>query len=398
MTDSISLKQARCIALAAQGFGGRRSDQSSNWPRIRQTIQQMGLLQIDSISVLVRSHYLPVFSRIGHYAQTTLDKQISSPRQRALFEYWGHEASILPVSAHPLLRWRMERAARLEGVYGQITRLVREKPAFIEQIRNEIKSRGPLSSRDLGISKNKTGMWEWHDGKTALEYLFWTGEITTESRRAGFDRVYDLTERVIPAEILNQSTPAEAGAKRELIKIAAKAHGVATAGDLRDYFRLSAIDTKHAIDELVEAGELIPVDVESWQQPGYLYAQARIPRQVNATALLTPFDPLVWERKRTERLFGFHYRIEIYKPAAQRQYGYYVLPFLLNGQLCARVDLKADRTGRTLQVLGVYCEAQKNQQNVAEALSGELLRLARWLELDQIEIFPRGDLAEYLHC
>lgn len=393
MTQTLSLTEARHIVLSAQGFGAKRTFSNSGWPRLAQCIARMGLLQIDSINVLIRSHYLPLFSRVGYYDRSLLDSRAFGVGRRQLFEYWGHEASLLPLDMQPLLRWRMVRALRLEGIYGQIARLVREHPGYIEQVLAEISTRGPLTARDLGVKKQKTAMWEWHEGKIALEYLFWSGQVTTAARR-GFERVYDLTERVLPRHIIDLPTPAEADAQRELVRVAAVACGVATAADLRDYFRLPAVAVRRAIAELIETGDLVPVQVENWKQSAYLDAHALHPRQIRATALLTPFDPLIWERSRVQRLFGFHYRIEIYKPQSQRQYGYYVLPFLCDGRLRARVDLKADRAAGILQVLGVYGEAgEKTPGRIIQALTDELRRLAGWLELERIQIKMRGDLA-----
>lgn len=393
--ETISLGQARRIALAAQGFGARRAHGSADWRRVRGAIARMGLLQIDSISVIVRSHYLPAFSRVGAYDTAALDTRAFGSRRRELFEYWGHEASLLPLELQPLLRWRMARAERLDGVYGRIGALVRERPDYIAAVLREVETRGPLSARDLGHGKGGGGMWTWSTGKTALEYLFWAGRVTTAGRRR-FERVYDLPERALPADVVALPTPAEDEALRKLLQIAARALGVATEADLRDYFRLSAADAKRGVAELVEGGDLLPVQVEGWRQPAYLDPGARLPRRVRGAALLTPFDPLVWERARTERLFGFRYRIEIYVPAAKRQHGYYVLPFLLDERLVARVDLKADRKGGALHVLAAYGEADIDAGPVVEALVAELRLMADWLGLARIIVARKGDLSHAL--
>jgi uncharacterized protein YcaQ len=398
-THHLSLAEARRIALVAQGFGARRTAGPAGWRRVHGAVERMGLLQLDSINVLVRSHYLPVFSRLGAYDQAALDARAFAPRRRALFEYWGHEASLLPLDLHPLLRWRMARAERLDGVYGECAGLARDKPGYVAAVLAEVRDRGPISARELGEKGNGGGWWQWHDGKTALEYLFWSGQVTTASRR-GFERVYDLTERVLPAELLARPTPPEAEAQRALLRLAARALGVATEADLRDYFRLPAREAKARVAELAEDGALVPAAVEGWRQPAYLDPSfetafspgARAPRRVRGAALLSPFDPLVWERARTERLFGFRYRLEVYTPAPKRRHGYYVLPFLLDERLAARVDLKADRPAGALRVLAAHGEAGIDEGRVAAALDEELARLAAWLGLERVVLGRRGDL------
>lgn len=391
-TQSLTLSQARRIALAAQGFGQRKHDGVSNWRRVRSAIDRMGLLQMDSISVTVRSHYLPAFSRVGPYDMDRLNEKSFHPRKRELFEYWAHEASLLPMEMHPLLRWRMRRAERFEGIWKGIAELCTERPEYVESVFNQIRERGPLSSREFNAGGKSGGMWNWHEGKTALEYLFWTGQITAHSRQ-GFERYYDLTERVIPESVLALPTPAEEDAMRELLRISARALGIATEADLRDYFRLPASDAKRRVAELVEMGDLEPVSVQGWSQTAYLTPDAKLPRWIRGATLLTPFDPLVWERNRTERLFGFKYRIEIYTPAHKRQYGYYVLPFLHDDKLVARVDLKADRSSSILRVIGAFGETETDVPSVAHELHKELERYARWLGLNRIVISDNGDLA-----
>ena len=395
-TEAVSAAQARRIALAAQGFGLRRTRRPSGWDRIGRAVETMGLLQIDSVNVLVRSHYMPSYSRLGPYDRNALDRRAFAPRNRALFEYWAHEASLLPLSLHPLFRWRMARAQRLEGIYGGLAKFAREKRGYIEEVLAEVRAAGPLSARELSRPGARKGpWWGWTDGKTALEYLFWTGEITTHSRRS-FERVYDLSERVIPSAVMNAPTPPESEAIRALVAMSVRALGVATETDLRDYFRLPVTETRQAIAELVEAGGLIPAEVQRWRQKAYLDPTAHSPGQVSGTALLTPFDPLVWARSRAERLFGFEYRIEIYTPAAKRQYGYYVLPFLHRGRLVGRVDLKADRAEGRLHVPAAHLESRCDPGSTAEALAGELVMLAEWLGLDDVTLGRRGNLAPAL--
>ena len=401
ISNSLSLAAARRAALAAQGFGfgQQQSDLPASWRQIKPVIDRMGLLQIDTINILIRSHYLPVYSRLGAYDINQFDTKAFGSKQRQLFEYWGHEASLIPLTMQPLFRWRMEKARNLQGIYRQLKKLVQERPAYINTILAEIKTRGPLAARELQNRQKEngsgSGSWRWDDGKAALEYLFWTGQITTASRR-GFERVYDVIERVIPANILNLPTPTADDAQRQLLNIASQALGVASEADLRDYFRLSAAEAKPRIAELVEAGDLYRVQVDSWQASAYLHRNATLPETINAQALLTPFDPLVWERNRLERLFNFHYRIEIYTPAAKRRYGYYVLPFLLNEQLVARIDLQADRNNQNLLVLACYIEDDITPESVVTALRDELLKLATWLNLSDVVIKQRGNLARPL--
>ena len=390
--EKLSVDQARRIALAAQGFARPKSTSVSNWRGIGQTVDTMGLLQIDSVNVLIRSHYMPVYSRLGPYDRASLDRRAWKRRDRALFEYWAHEASLLPLRMQPLFRWRMARAARHQDIYGGLVKFAKERKAYIADILEEVRQRGPVSARQLGEPGERTGSWwGWHDGKIALEYLFWTGEVTTATRR-GFERVYDLPERVIPPEILNLPAPSEAEAQRELVRIAIGAMGIATAGDLRDYFRLPLEGSKRAIAELLEDGALVPAEVEGWKQEAYLDPDALWPVRGSGTALLSPFDPLVWERSRTERLFRFRYRIEIYVPAEKRTFGYYVLPFLYRGRLVARVDLKADRQDGVLRVLAAHGEGRRCTGAAVEALSAEVERLAEWLGLNGVVVGDRGDL------
>jgi uncharacterized protein YcaQ len=392
-TQTVSLAQARRIALAAQGFAKARPDQASR-RHFHTVIDRLGLLQIDSVNVLARAHYLPAFSRIGAYEQDHLHDAAWTGSKRTLFEYWGHEASLLPVRLYPHLRWRMERG---EGVWGGIARFARERPDFVAAVLAEIADRGALAASELGQGGRSTGAWwGWSEGKQAVEYLLWSGQLAVATRRGNFERVYDLPERTLPKAALSAPSVEEADAKRELLRVAARALGIATASDLRDYFRLSPGDAVSGIAELVEAGELVPVQVAGWTKPAYLHAEASCPRRISAAALLSPFDPVVWERARTERLFDFRYRIEIYTPKHKREHGYYVLPFLLGDRLVARVDLKADRARRTLKICAAHAEPGKATAEVAEALSAELATLAKWLDLNGIEIEPAGDLAPLL--
>ncbi|MET0482472.1 MAG: crosslink repair DNA glycosylase YcaQ family protein, partial [Aestuariivirgaceae bacterium] len=328
--DSLTAAEARRAVLAAQGLASRRERRGvSSFAPVQRTIERLNLLQIDSVNVLARAHYLPVYSRLGPYDRTTLDAHAFGTRRRRLFEYWAHEASLLPLSFWPLLRWRMRRAADRRDIYKGLARFAEERRDYIQAILGEVRSRGPVTARELSEAGARTGpWWGWHDGKTALEYLFWSGAVTAAGRR-GFERLYDIPERAIPAEVLATPEPRESDAIRTLLSLSARALGMGSEADLRDYFRLPVAESATALRERVEAGELLPVKVEGWRTAAYLHRDAAVPARAGATALLSPFDPLVWERGRTERLFNFRYRIEIYTPAHLRQFGYYVLPFLM---------------------------------------------------------------------
>ena len=389
MTEHISPATARRIALAAQGFG-RSPPAAPGRRHVRDLVRKLGVVQIDSVNVVVRTHYLPGFSRLGAYPREALEAEAWGSR-RGLFEYWGHEASLMPVEAQPLLRWRMARAEAGE-MWSGLARFGRERRAYIDEVLKEIERRGPVTGADFNDApRGAAGWWSWSDGKRALEWLFWAGRITTRTRR-GFERVYDLTERALPARILNLPTPDEADAQRELVRIAARALGVATQADLRDYFRLPLADARARVAELVEAGELTPVAVKGWRQPAFLAPGAKRPRKVAAAALLSPFDNLIWTRDRTERLFGTRVRLEIYTPAHKRTHGYYVLPFLEDETITARVDLKADRQAGVLRVQAAWREPDATAQT-AERLAAELRRMAGWLDLGPVATTGKGDLA-----
>ncbi|MGE5828548.1 MAG: winged helix-turn-helix domain-containing protein [Micromonosporaceae bacterium] len=393
MDDSVSLAQARRIALAAQGFADPRPTGAPNLRHLRRVLGRTALLQMDSVNVLQRAHYLPLFSRLGSYAVGLLDRA-AYRRPRELFEYWGHEASLLPVALHPLLRWRMARAE--DDAWGWMRRVARERPDLLEWIRVELREKGPLTAAQLEQDARGPKLnwgWNWSLTKQALEFLFYHGEVAAAERDSAWARRYDLAERVLPPAVIAAPTPAEPDALRELVRISAASLGVAAEVELRDYFRLPVAGTRQAIAELVEAGELRPVTVEGWRQRAYLHRDARVPRRIRAATLVSPFDPLIWERGRTERLFGFRYRIEIYVPAEQRVHGYYVLPFLLGDRLVARVDLKADRKAAVLQIPGAWAEPGHPVGEVALALAEALGELAEWLGLAEVAAPVRGDLA-----
>ena len=392
--ERLPLRVARRIALHAQGFGDPRPTGAPDRRHLRRVVARTGLLQIDSVNVFERAHYVPVFSRLGPYDRALVDR--AAYRHRDLFEYWGHEASLLPVGTQPLLRWRMERAAALEEGWGRTRQIVRDDPAFVAHVLQRVADEGPVSAGDLHVGARPGGpWWDWSATKVALEHLFWSGRITTATRRS-FERVYDLTERVLPPQVLAAPTPSRADAQRELVRLAARSHGIATEKDLRDYFRLRPDEASVAVRSLVEEGALVPVEVDGWRGTAYLSSGARVPRWVRATALLSPFDPLVWERARALRLFGFDYRIEIYVPAEKRVHGYYVLPFLHDEALRARVDLKGDRQAGVLRVRAAWCEPGWDAGETAHALAAELRRAADWQGLGDVVVEPRGDLAPAL--
>ena len=355
-------------------------------------VEQLGVVQIDSVNVLARSHYLPGFARLGAYDPDQLDR-LSHAKPRSVFEYWGHEASLLPVALYPLLRWRMAEPHRWKG----IREFGKRKQKLIAEVLAVVRDRGPLGAGELEVGKPRKdkGWWSWSEAKVAVEWLFWTGAVTTSHRR-GFERLYDLPERVLPARIANAAVPERPDAIRALVERSARAIGVGTEADLRDYYRLSLVDSRRAIRELVDAKVLEPVTVEGWDKPAWKHRRASggaVDR--DRAALLSPFDSLVWFRERTLRMFGMHYRIEIYTPQPKRVHGYYVLPFLLGDQLAARVDLKADRATRTLLVQASHLEPGA-PGHTAPALHDELVRMAAWLGLERVQIEKRGDLAHVL--
>lgn len=358
-------------------------------------IRRIGLLQLDSVNVLVRSHYLPLFSRLGTYDMPTLDR-LSQLEPRGLFEYWGHEASLIPLERQPLFRWRMDEARAGKGVWGGPSRIARDKPDFVRAVLDEIRDRGALGAGELsGGGKSSGSWWGWSEGKRAVEYLFWTGQLTASGRR-GFERLYDLPERIIPSSILGKPDPARADAQRMLVDIAARAFGIATEPDLRDYFRLSPADGKARVQELAAAGALRPVHVEGWTQQAWMHRDARLPRTISGAALLSPFDSLIWFRKRTERLFGFHYRLAFYTPKHKRVHGYYVMPVLLGDRLVARVDVKSDRKRSRLLVQAGHCEAGVDPKDVSPELVVQLKGMASWLGLDDIQITAQSTLLREL--
>ncbi len=399
--EHLTLGQARRIALAAQGFNDRVPTAVVDARHLRRVLGRTSLLQIDSVNVFARAHLMPAFSRLGPWPTELLDDLAFGRRE--LFEYWGHEASYLPMALHPLLRWRMARAEALEEGWGGPLRVFRERPEFVADLIRRVADQGPTGAGALReVPRGKGSWWAWDDIKRGLEYLFWSGRLTTAHRTRGFERLYDVTERVIPAAVLALPTPTREDAQRELVRIAARAHGVATERDLRDYFRLRSAEGRVAVASLVEDRALLPVRVEGWRDVAYLGADVARSRWVKRSALLSPFDPLVWERSRTQRLWDVDYRIEIYVPAPKRVYGYYCLLFLHEEAIRARVDLKADRKAGVLRVLAAWRERGAGAGGVvgetAEALAAELIRAAQWRGLGDVVVELRGDLAPDLRA
>jgi uncharacterized protein YcaQ len=384
--NSISRLEARRIALRAQRFGAKRETTAAS-AHVRRLLRDLGAIQIDSVNVLVRSQYLPAFSRLGAYDRSVLDR-LAYLRPRRAFEYWGHEASLLPIESYPLMRWRMEAArSGATEVWKFVRQVAREKPELIARTRAIIAEQGPMTASQFQESGRVGRWWGWSDVRRAVTFLFWSGEIMPVRRNGSFERVYDLTERVVPNEYRCRRIP-ESAAWSTLVEIAATACGIATETDLRDYFRLPVAAARNAVADLTARGRLIPVTVEGWKQQAYLHAAARLPRSVECSALLSPFDSLVWNRKRAQRLFDFDYRIEIYTPAHRRVHGYYVLPYLVDEALVARVDLKADRSTGALVVRGAHYERGAPQRAVKARLKEDLVAMARWLGLDHVK-FPR---------
>jgi hypothetical protein len=394
---------ARRIALAAQGFAEPRPSAPPGRRQLSRVLAKTQLLQLDSVNVAVRAHYMPLFSRLGAYPATLLEEAAWSPsarRPRMLVEYWAHVASLIPVADWPLFRDRMQRYAEAgTGYYAS----VRGNDALIEDVLAVVKQLGPISAGpiedELGVggeraARAKGGWWNRSEVKRTCEYLFATGALTTGTRR-GFERLYDLSERVLPPEVYRARVDPDE-AHRALTERAARALGVATEPDLRDYYRLSPKGSQRAVAELVEAGLLEPVTVTGWRGMAYRHVEAKAPRRIGGRALLCPFDPVVWRRERTERLFDFHYRIEIYVPEPARIYGYYVYPFLLDEELVARVDLKADRAACVLRVPGAFAERGADTSRVVAELAAELRLMADWLGLDGVKVGDKGDLASAL--
>jgi len=391
--DTMSIATARRVALAAQGFADARPVGRVDRRHLRAVLQRMGLIQIDSVNVLVRSQELPLFARLGPHPRDLIPR---ATEDGELFEYWVHEASHVPTEHHHLHRWKMSSAHRWKSVDA----VSRRRPGFVDEVLERVRSGGPVMAGELTERTGPKGpWWDWDDSKMVLEWLFWTGELTARRRPNDFARVYDLPERVLPAHVLARPALPEREARKELLVLAASHHGVGTVADLGDYHRQKTTVCKPLVAELVEEGRLVPVRVEGWKELAYAMPSTRRPRTVRARALLSPFDPMVWNRDRALRLFDFHYRIEIYTPAPKRQYGYYVLPFLLGDRVVGRVDMKADRAAGVLRALGAFAEPDVAAAGpaalaeVASELAAELRLMAGWLGLERVEAGVAGDLA-----
>ena len=382
--------QAVRIFLRAQGFGDPRPSGRVDARHFARVVRRVRLLQIDSVNVLTRAHYLPVFTRLGSYDREALDRWIYEGRH--MFEYWCHEQSYAPVSFHPMMRHRMH-AMRDHG-WQRVRELLEHDPGYVQSVLAEVRERGPIPARLLSDPGEKTGpWWGYGKGKVALAWLFATGQVAV-ARRVNFERWYDRPERVLPPGVLAEPDPSMREADQARIREAAGALGIGTVGDLADYFRMKAGPTAQAVLHLVAGGELREVSVAGWTRPAYVPEDVVVPRRRQGSALVCPFDPLVWDRKRTERLFGFRYRIEIYTPRAKRVYGYYVLPFLMDGHLVGRVDAKADRHAGVLRIPAAYAEPGIDRSATGRALAGELHRMASWLGLHDVEVMRSGNLAE----
>ena len=411
MPDDLSLSQARCLALTAQGFTAKPARSVNN---LRKVAAQLNAFQIDSVNVLVRAHYVPAFARLGPYRMEALDRL--AYLERELFEYWGHAACLMPISLYPLVRYRMHKHHERTQQY-----MRSDAGRYMARVYAEVAERGPITAAKLADpGKRSKGWWSWWgsgNGKSALEHLYDAGLVAIAGRR-GFERTYDLSERVIPNSALDAPAPPREEAMKQLICLGAKAYGIGTLGDIAGYFnvddwrdrlpagpwwaypkdarRRARPIAKRLVSELVEEKRLLPTRVEGWKEQAYMYPRASVGGTADVRALVTPFDSLVWDRARIERLFGMKYRIEMYTPPPKRIYGYYVCPFLLRDTLVARCDLKADRTRKVLIVQGAFLEPGEDARRVAPNLACELREMQSWLELDRIEVNERGDLAAAL--
>jgi uncharacterized protein YcaQ len=391
MVREISLSAARRMAIAAQGLGRPRPRGMATRRHLASTMNHIGLIQIDSVNVLARSHELVLFSRLGDHPKDLIAKATALGD---LFEYWGHEAAHIPSAHHPLFRFRMRENSDGHWIQKVSKEIQKKNPHFLDEVLQRVRVEGPIVASDISTRRGPKGpWWDWDMGKRALEVLFWRGDVTAYRRASDFARVYDIADRVLPVDVLDAPSPTEHESRKQLLLLAAKACGVATARDLADYHRQKPKECVHIVDELVTNGELDAVRVHGWRDTAYVLPDTSIPRNVSARALLSPFDSLIWHRPRVERLFDFHYRLEIYTPAEKRTFGYYVLPFLLDEQLVGRVDLKADRHAGVLRVQGAYKEDGVDVSRVAHQLSMELQEMAKWLNLPDVQVQRKGNLA-----
>jgi uncharacterized protein YcaQ len=385
--DELKIVEARSLALAAQGFDKPRTKSKSSTSDVVALFTKLGVVQIDSVNVLVRSQELPLFSRLGDHDRNAISKATGSQK---IFEYWGHEAAHLPVELHPLFRWKMNVARTGKVKHWGLTSFYDDNKVFVKRMLKHVETNGAVTARELSTRTKKKGTWwDWDESKTALEYLFLTGQLMSRGRGTDFARIYDIPERVLPKKVLNAPTPTEHDARKQLLVRSAIAQGVATASDLADYYRQKPAAVRPLIAELLEEGELRAVSVDGWTEKAFVHRSAKLPKKLHATALLSPFDSLVWCRPRNERLFDFHYRIEIYTPKEKRKFGYYVLPFMMNGEMVGRVDLKADRANSKLLVQSVHTEKGVKRSSINDSLNAELGLLAYWLDLEHVKHLGR---------
>jgi uncharacterized protein len=392
-TQQLSLDEVRRIALGAQGLTGKRPAGRIDRRHLRNVFDRVGHIQIDSVNVLVRSQELPLFARLGPHPRSLIP---DATNDGELFEFWGHEASHIPTEHHHLYRWKMNRWQEA-GLWPELRKISAERPDYVEEIRRRVEIGGAVVASEFSERVGRKGSWwDWDASKAALEYLFRIGQLTARRRANDFARIYDIPERMIPAEHLNRPTPTPAEGRKGLLLLASRAMGVATLKDLSEYNRQKTAETRPLVAELVEAGQLIEVAVDGWKDVAYLDPQATKPRRLAAATFVSPFDSLCWERRWMEQVFGFVYRIEIYVPEPKRQFGYYVLPFLFGDQLVARVDLKADRHRSTLMAKGAFGEPGIPAADVVTAMAAELRLMATWLGLEHVEVGTRGDLSSAL--
>lgn len=391
MADSLSPAAARRIALGAQGFGAKRPGVVGT-RQLNLAIQRLGLLQLDSVNVYERSHYQPLFARLGAYDKTLLDR-LTFARRGTYVEYWAHEAAVIPVTSWPLFRWRMQWFRDYFEQVGDQWMAANEET--LTWLRAELAEKGPLpaSKIERDVEKRRGSWWEWDDVKRGLERMFRLGEVVSGGR-TNFERTYALPEQVLPAEVIAEEVPEEE-AKYRLMKLAAIAHGIGTLNDLADYYRIKQTRAKVALQRLLDEGEVREVSVDGWNRPAYLHRDATVPRRIETAALLSPFDPVVWERDRALRMFGFHYRIEIYTPAPKRIFGYYTLPVLIDDELVGRIDLKNDRQAKVLRVQSAWRE-EGARAGIAERIVPVLREIATWQGCESIAVMDRGDLAREL--
>ncbi len=390
----ISARDARRISLQAQGFSDPIKKGPVGSRDFKRAMTKMNVIQLDSVQAVCRSHYLPMYSRLGVYEQEDLDQWLWHSDKT--FETWAHEASVVQVELEPSLRW-MKRQARKGAIWAGLHKMAKQKSGYIAGVLAEVQQNGPINSASLRDPRPRKGQW-WDgrsDGTRALDWLFRTGEVGIR-RTPNFNRMYESFSNVIPEKIRHEITPVDEEAHRNLLEIAARSHGIGTASDLSDYFRMKLSDMRPRLEELVEDKKLLIGQVQGWEEPAYLHPRFRNASPVKARTLLSPFDPVVWCRPRVERIFDFKYRLEIYVPAPKRQFGYYVLPFLLGDQLVGRVDLKADRSSSKLIIQGSFVEKKVNPDRVAQQLSVELNRLRKFLGLNEVVIRRRGNLSTKL--